>query len=203
MDNAVTQRNESDLAGLPPQMRSLMGVSQRLARSNMIPKHYIGKPDDILVALQTGFDLGLESFVVALNEISMINGKSSISSKLAMALAKKSGVFSTDITFEQEGKTWDDLRVWAKATRRSDGQEVKADTSIKMAIAEGWTKNPKYKSMPVQMLSYRSAMFLIRRYAPEVLLGIQIIDIEAADIRVDSNSGIEKLNANIEEQIGG
>ncbi len=61
-----------------------------------------------------------------------------------------------------------------------------------MAIGEGWIKNPKYKTMAKQMISYRAAMNLIRLYAPEVLLGITV------DVEVESESktseGINRLN---------
>lgn len=41
-----------------------------------------------------------------------------------------------------------------------------------MAKAENWTKNQKYRSMPEQLLRYRSATFLIRLYCPEVMVGV-------------------------------
>ncbi len=53
-----------------------------------------------------------------------------------------------------------------------------------MAEAAGWTKNPKYRSMPEHMLRYRSATLLIRLYAPEVMHGYstaaELRDISAA-----------------------
>jgi hypothetical protein len=45
-----------------------------------------------------------------------------------------------------------------------------------MAEAEGWTKNPKYRTMPDQMLRYRSATMLIRLFAPEVMMGLPVAE---------------------------
>ncbi len=196
MNDAIIERKNAELTGLPPQMQGLMVVSNRLAKSSIIPKRYIGKPEDILVALQMGYDLGLSSFIVALKEISTINGIPNISSQLGISLANRSGVFSTPIAWKQEGKSWDELRVWAYATRKADGLKCEAEASIKMAVSEGWTKNPKYKSMPVQMLSYRSAMMLIRKFAPQVLLGITV-DLEAEAIKTESNIKIDAINSKI------
>ena len=115
-------------------------------------------------------------------------------------MAHKSGIFEGRIDFEHSGNSWEELRVFATAKRKADFKVVKADASIKMALAEGWTKNPKYKSMPIQMLSYRAALFLIRRYAPEVLLGIPVIDVEAEVIHRKS-SAIDQINAAINHEI--
>ena len=57
-----------------------------------------------------------------------------------------------------------------------------------MARADGWTKNGKYSSLPEQMLCYRSATFLIRRYAPGILLGYRPTD-ELEDIEASRSSG--------------
>ena len=188
---------DSETNKLPVQVRETLSVDEQFAKSRLIPSHYQGKPHDILIALQTGYELGL-SHIVSLNEITPINGRPTISAKLAISLAHQSGIFDGRIDFEQTGVSWEELRVFATAKRKSDGKIVKADASIKMALAEGWTKNTKYKSMPIQMLSYRAALFLIRRYAPEVLLGIPVIDVEA-EVIAKSSSKLGELNAAIKD----
>ena len=72
-------------------------------------------------------------------------------------------------TWVGEGKS---LRVTATATLLATGEEVSSYADMAMADAEGWSKNAKYKSMPVQMLSYRAACMLIRLYAPGATLGM-------------------------------
>ena len=49
---------------------------------------------------------------------------------------------------------------------------------MQMAKDEGWsTKNgSKWKTMPEQMLRYRSASFFGRIYAPEILMGFKTTD---------------------------
>ena len=55
-----------------------------------------------------------------------------------------------------------------------------------MAKAEGWTKNPKYKTMGAYMLRLRSSVLLIRTTCPEVLLGMQTAD-EVEDVRIENS----------------
>jgi len=57
---------------------------------------------------------------------------------------------------------------------------------MKEARAEGWTKNPKYSSLPELMLRYRAAILLIRTHMPEVLNGLHTVE-ELDDIRVSSS----------------
>ena len=74
-----------------------------------------------------------------------------------------------------------------------DKKQVKGTTvSMKMARQEGWTKNPKYSSMPELMLRNRAATFFGRQYIPDLLLGVQtseeVIDIEPEPINVSESS---------------
>ena len=52
---------------------------------------------------------------------------------------------------------------------------------MKMAAAEGWMSNTKWKNMPEQMLFYRAAAFFARMYCPSELLGA-IVEGEPEDI---------------------
>ena len=131
-----------------------------------------------------------------------IKGRPTISAKLAMTLAHKSGAFKDRISFRHEGDSWEDLIVYASVTLIS-GEKAEVNASIGMAKAEGWTSNPKYKSMPVQMLSYRAALMLIRRYAPECLLGVPVVDIEATEMKRSRNQRNDADQVtNIDELLG-
>jgi hypothetical protein len=72
------------------------------------------------------------------------------------------------------------------------------------ARKEGWTKNPKYKTMPEQMLRYRSATWLIRLHCPEVLLGMQASE-EIQDVQLNNvsvgGSPVDKINQKVKEKI--
>ena len=64
--------------GFAPQtMGEAIQFSEMLAKSQMVPKQYQGKPEDILVAVQWGYEIGLAP-LQALQNISVINGKPSV-----------------------------------------------------------------------------------------------------------------------------
>ena len=197
---AMRERPRTDGGmSLSPIVQEHVGIAERFARSGLAPSHFRGKPEDIFIALQMGEALGLH-YTTSLYEITPIKGRPTISAKLAMTLAHKSGAFKDRISFRHEGDSWEDLIVYAAVTLIS-GEKAEVNASIGMAKAEGWTSNPKYKSMPVQMLSYRAALLLIRRYAPECLLGVPVVDIEATEVKTsrikvrqnESGTNINKL----------
>lgn len=58
----------------PALSQHYQGIAQTLAKSTIIPKAYIGKPQDIFVAMAMGYQLGLP-VEQALQDIAVINGK--------------------------------------------------------------------------------------------------------------------------------
>ena len=89
-----------------------------------------------------------------------------------------------DYLVKGEGET---LEVQCIAKRVEDQKIVKGTAvSMKMARLEGWTKNPKYTSMPELMLRNRAATFFGRQYIPDLLLGVQtseeVVDIQPVDV---------------------
>lgn len=96
------------------------------------------------------------------------------------------------ITKTFDGKGVDNIQCIAY-TSIKDSDEVleSSPISLEMAIKEGWyTKaGSKWKTMPKQMLMYRSASFWTNAYAPELSMGMRtveenqdIIDVEYEDV---------------------
>lgn len=112
-----------------------------------------------------------EDPLVVLQNIHIVNGKAGFASQYMIARANSSGVFKGRINWRVEHRNTDNLSVTAYAHLADSGEEVSFTCDLPMARAEGWVKNPKYKSMPEVMLRYRSAAFLVRFYAPDVMLG--------------------------------
>lgn len=115
--------------------------------------------------------MGVNELTV-LQNIHVVKGKAGFSAQFMIARANSSGAFRGRIDWRIEGKG-DNLAVTAFAVVADTGQEVSVTCDMAMAKAEGWTSNPKYKSMPEVMLRYRSATFLVRFYAPDVMFGYQ------------------------------
>lgn len=69
-----------------------------------------------------------------------------------------------------------DLKVTAYTNLKKTGEEISYTITMREAIAENWTKNPKYRTLPELMLRYRAATLLIRTHAPEVLNGMHMVE---------------------------
>lgn len=149
-------------------------VAKVLASSALVPKHFQGNVADCLIALQIARRLNEEPMTV-LQNLYVVSGRPGWSSAYMIARARRSGVFSGPITWRTAGQNGD-LAVTAVAHLSDTGEEVTATADMRMAKAEGWTKNQKYASMPEHMLRWRSAAMLIRLYAPEVMIGLPIIE---------------------------
>lgn len=186
-----------------PVYAKLASLSDKFSKSELCPEQFKGKPHDCFIALQIANRIGIDPFM-ALQNLNVVRGRPSWSAQFVISLCNERGPFSTKIKFDVEG-SGQELAVTASATMKDSGQVVSATVSLAMAVAEGWVaKNTKYKTMPEQMLCYRSAVFLVRRYCPEILVGMPTTD-ETTDVAVSGarnvgpeiSSKTQKLNDKI------
>ena len=175
------QVGANDMLANPVLFEHMLRVSKVFCASALIPDHLKkNNGADAFLALQIARERN-ENPVTVMQNIYFVSGKAGWSASYMIARANKSGAFKGRINWRIEGKG-DALKATAFATLADTGEVVEAETSMAMAIAEGWTKNPKYKTMPDHMLKYRSATMLVRLYCPEVLIGMQTSD-ELEDLR--------------------
>jgi len=184
----ATQPTENAVAVLPNSETERFNLMQREAKifaySPLIPEHLRkgGEAQAIAncyIALKLAKTMGEDPLVV-LQNIHIVSGKAGFSAQYMIARANASGVFKGRIDWRID-RTAGNLAVTAFATLKDTGQEVSVTCDMAMAKAENWDKNPKYKSMPEVMLRYQSATFLVRFYAPDVMLGYQTAE-EVTDV---------------------
>ena len=161
--------------------------SQAISRSNLIPKAYQGSPENVFVAMTMAEHMhGMDVFFV-MQHYNVIQGRGGWSAAAQIALANMHGPFTGPIQYDVTG-SGEKLAVTASGTLASGHIEART-ASMEMAKAEGWTKNPKYKSMPEHMLRLRSATLLIRSVCPEVTMGAQSIE-EVEDVMYATGRGV-------------
>lgn len=165
--------------GFAPQtMSEAIEFSGMLAKSQMVPKAYQNKPEDVLVAVQWGFELGLAP-LQALQNIACINGKPSVYGDAAMALVQNSPVCD-DIKeyFEGEGTS---NPVAVCVAKRKNRSEVISKYSVEDAKRAGlWNKSGPWTQYPKRMLQMRARGFALRDAFPDVLKGLITVE-EAQD----------------------
>jgi hypothetical protein len=162
----------------PVTLDEAMRFSDMLAKSSMVPKAYQGKPEDVLVAVQWGKELGLAP-LQALQNIACINGKPSVYGDAAMALVQASPVCEgIEEYFEGEGTP---NPVAVCVAHRKNRQPVTAKFSVEDAKRAGlWGKQGPWQAYPKRMLQMRARGFALRDAFPDVLKGLITAE-EAAD----------------------
>jgi hypothetical protein len=75
--NELTTQGEPTFSLSPRSLAEAMEFAKIIASSDMVPKDYVNKPGNVLVAVQTGAELGLKP-MQSLQGISVINGRPSI-----------------------------------------------------------------------------------------------------------------------------
>jgi hypothetical protein len=164
--------------------------AQQLAKSSMVPAEYRGKPENILLAIQWGKELGLAP-LQAIQNLAVINGKPSVYGDALIALVRGSPVCDDVIeAFEGDG---DDFAAICEA-RRKGKAPVRSRFSVGDAKAAGlWGKQGPWKQYPRRMLQMRARGFALRDAFPDVLRGV-ITREEAEDYPVDVSKGREPID---------
>jgi hypothetical protein len=154
----------------PATITEAMEFSKMLADSTMVPRAYQGKPQDIMVCVQWGYEIGLAP-MQALQNIAVINGKPSVYGDAAMALVQASAVCE-DVQeyFEGEG-TPNPIAVCV--AKRRGRKEVVAKFSVEDAKRAGlWGKTGPWQAYPKRMMQMRARGFALRDAFPDVLKGL-------------------------------
>jgi len=154
----------------PATITEAMEFSKMLADSSMVPRAYQGKPQDIMVCVQWGMELGLAP-MQALQNIAVINGKPSVYGDAMMALVQASPVCE-DVQeyFEAEGTP---NPVAVCIAKRKGRKEVVAKFSVEDAKRAGlWGKQGPWSAYPKRMMQMRARGFALRDAFPDVLKGL-------------------------------
>ena len=175
---AVTERK----GFAPATITEAIQFSEMLAASQMVPKQYQGKPQDIMVCVQWGYEIGLAP-MQALQNIAVINGKPSVYGDAAMALVQASPVCEgVEEYFEGEGTP---NPVAVCVAHRKGRKPVVAKFSIEDAKRAGlWGKQGPWQAYPKRMMQMRARGFALRDAFPDVLKGLITAE-EAQDYPTD------------------
>ena len=172
----------------PATLTEAIQFSEMLANSSMVPKAYQGKPQDILVCVQWGYEMGLPP-MQALQAIAVINGKPSLWGDGLMALVQASSVCEdVQETMEDEGTTNPTAVCVAKRKNRSP---VVVRFSVEDAKRAGlWGKQGPWQAYPKRMMQMRARGFALRDAFPDVLKGLITAE-EAQDYPDEAKPAID------------
>jgi hypothetical protein len=184
--NNITSTNNNGSTDMFEMMDKAYKFAEIIAKSDIIPDHYKGKPSNVFIAVQTAYRMGLDPMLVMQNTY-IVSGKLGMNTTFAISLANNSGLFESGIRYREHGEGAD-MAVTAYTNLKKTGEEIAYTFSMKMAQAEGYTRNSKYRTMPGLMLRYRAATLLIRTHAPEVMNGMHMVE-ELEDVTSEKEVG--------------
>lgn len=163
-------------------------MAQAFCKSDLVPDTMKDSVSNCTVALLMAEQMH-ENPLTVMQSLFFVYGRPGWIASYMVSRANQSGKFIGPLRWRSEG-TGDDLSVTCYARLRDAPAEdnlVEISITMKMAHADGWTQRwdkklgkkvpaEKYQSIPEQMLRWRSATWLIRLYAPEVMHGLHTVD---------------------------
>ena len=179
-------------------MEKALKFSEIMAQADIIPTHYRGKPANVFIAVQSALRMNLDPMQIMQNTF-VISGKLGMVTAFAISLANQSGLFDSGIRYRIEG-SGENLKVTAYTNLKKGGAEISYTITMREAIAEGWTKNAKYRTLPELMLRYRAATLLIRTHVPEVLNGMHMVE-EIEDVTIATKDVTPIKSASISSKL--
>lgn len=184
MSNEITAKPEKsatfDLS--PRNFEEAWRMAEILANSDMVPKDFKNKPENCLIAMQWGVEVGLKA-MQALQNIAVINGRPSMWGDAVIALARNSPMCEY-ISEEDDGRT-----ATCRVKRRGEEEQFRT-FSIEDAKAAGLAgKQGPWTQYPKRMRQLRARAFAIRDVFPDVLRGLAVAE-ESMDLPVPRDTGM-------------
>lgn len=173
--NALAKPN--GFAMQPASMQEAMQMAEMLSGSQMVPNSYKGKPQDTLVAMMMGSELGLNP-IQALQNIAVINGKPAIYGDALLALVQNHPKFGG------HEESFDEQTMTATCTVWRKGDDKKHTVTFSRQDAEHaklWGKQGPWQQYPKRMLMWRARGYALRDKFADALGGLITVE-EARDI---------------------
>jgi len=167
--NQLTAQGDQTFTLSPRSLAEAMEFAKVIASSDMVPKDYINKPGNVLVAVQTGAELGLKP-MQSLQGISVINGRPGVWGDAMRALIISHPEFE-DL---QEDKQDTHCTVTLKRRGRSAVVTTYTMEDAKKAGLAG--KQGPWQTATKRMLQMRAFAFAARDLFADALKGIKSIE---------------------------
>lgn len=171
--NLLTKESSTDIIQLAGKgLGEVIKIAEFFQASELIPNSFRGKPADIVLAWQTGAELGL-SPTQSLKGIAVINGKTTIYGDTAMALVRGSRAC------EYVKESFDKSNMTATCTSKRRGEDHENTTTFSMEDAKTaklWGKTGPWSQYPNRMLQMRARAFNLRDTFADLLSGMDIYE---------------------------
>lgn len=180
--NAIVDRGFMN----PTSLKEGMEMASWIAKSDLAPRDYKDKPQNVLLAMQMGFELGL-SPMQAIQNIAVINGRPSIWGDAMLGICQN----HRDFEFIDENQSTNEKGVCV-VKRRGMGPQARTFTVDDAKKAGLWGKSGPWQTAPARMLKLRARAFALRDTFADALRGLQSAE-EQRDV-VDTSATIADIS---------
>lgn len=167
-------------------MADAHALATAIARTDMVPAHFKGKPDDIAAAMLYGASLNLDP-MQALRAVVVVHGQPGLYARAMDALTKAAGhdvwtVESTDdsvtVAGQRKGSPHVEQVTWTiqRATKAGYVPTAGPDGKLRRNERGKVIGNEKYLTDPQAMLHAKATAEVCRKIAPDVLAGIYAVE---------------------------
>lgn len=187
MSNELVRKESTDLASAAPHsifsaenFSHYAMVAEKLSKTQMVPKNYIGKPMDIMVAIEMGMALGL-SMLQSLQDIAVINGKPTMYGDGMLAVVQGHPAYEW---IKEEFMVDNGKIIGAQCTvkRRNHEPHTVQFTIEDAKTAKLWMRkgasghDTPWVTNPNRMLQMRARGFALRDMFSDALRGIKSVE---------------------------
>ena len=177
----------------PKSLTEAMKYAELMAKSEVVPKDYIGKPQNILVAVQMGMELGL-SPLNSINSIAVINGRPTMWGDAVLAVIVDAEVLEESfghggiLELEPEEalkKGYGQCQVLRKGWKEPLVRKFTLEMAEKANLIKRGGDMAPWTTYRGRMLQMRARSWALRDSCPDVLKGLKIRE-EEQDVIVDA-----------------
>lgn len=198
MSNEITPINKNSLIA-PNNFEHYYRIANMMSKSEMVPKAYKDKPQDVLIAMEMGVSLGMGP-LQAIQNIAVINGKPCLYGDGILAVCSGHPDFENILEeqiIDAQRKT---IGYKCTVNRRGRSPISQSFTNEQAQVAGLWGRQGPWKQYPERMLQMRARGFALRDSFADALGGVRIAeevqDYEIKDITPETKSIIGNLIAN-------
>lgn len=163
----------------PANLNEAMNLATMICNSQLCPTNYKGKPEDTLVAMMMGNEVGLNP-LQAIQNIAVINGRPSIYGDALMALVQNHPKFGgINEVFDESSMT-----ATCIVHRKGGEKHTQKFSEVDAKAAKLWGKAGPWTQYPKRMLAMRARGFALRNQFADALAGLISVE-EAEDLPIE------------------
>lgn len=168
-------------------------VASNFANSDMVPKDYRGKPGNIMVAWQKGYELGLKP-MQALDGIAVINGRATLWGETTTAIILASGLLIAHKSWHTGSIKEGNLTAHYKVHRKGMAEANEYTFSMEDAQMAGLWGKGTYSQYPKDMLMWKAKARAYRTDFADCLKGTMVReDMEGGLRRRVDNTAVDPI----------